>query len=127
MRARTKHGLRLYRRGCRCDVCRKANTDAQRERRAAGSVTTVRQRADDGVASATFEADWMRSAECARPEHVEDLWFATDPAPAVAVCQRCVVRGECLAFALEWGIGSGVWGGMTPVEREIFGKNSRKS
>jgi WhiB family redox-sensing transcriptional regulator len=35
---------------------------------------------------------------------------------ALAVCQRCPVIEECLAFALEHGE-AGVWGGTTEAER----------
>jgi WhiB family redox-sensing transcriptional regulator len=38
-------------------------------------------------------------------------------ANAKAVCNRCPVSGECLAFALEDDIEHGIWGGMTPMER----------
>lgn len=40
--------------------------------------------------------------------------------PAVeqkAVCASCLVREECLAYALAESITEGVWGGMTTRER----------
>jgi hypothetical protein len=36
---------------------------------------------------------------------------------ARAVCERCVVRSECTAFALELGTRFGVWGGLSERER----------
>jgi WhiB family redox-sensing transcriptional regulator len=64
--------------------------------------------------------DWMHDAECTRanPE-----LFYPEPAgrsvdQAKAVCARCTVTDQCLAFALEHGeIDYGVWGGLTVKER----------
>ena len=39
-------------------------------------------------------------------------------AAAKQVCERCSVSGECLAAALALGQQHGVWGGMTPRERQ---------
>ena len=41
---------------------------------------------------------------------------------AKAVCRRCPdwVRNECLVFALEGGIDSGVFGGMSEDERRAL-------
>lgn len=36
---------------------------------------------------------------------------------AKLVCRRCPVQRECLAYALESGQESGVWGGMSESER----------
>lgn len=36
---------------------------------------------------------------------------------AQAVCARCPVRAECLLFALDEGIGHGVFGGVDEHER----------
>lgn len=36
---------------------------------------------------------------------------------AKAVCTRCVVRDECLEFALETNQEAGVWGGTSEDER----------
>jgi WhiB family redox-sensing transcriptional regulator len=38
-------------------------------------------------------------------------------AAAVEVCQRCLVKAECLAYALEDRSLIGVWGGTTAAER----------
>ncbi len=63
---------------------------------------------------------WMRDALCR--EYPDVTWF---PASTVlsdydapkAVCNRCLVRSDCLAFALERKIDYGVWGGMTAPDR----------
>jgi len=37
--------------------------------------------------------------------------------PAKAVCARCLVRAECLAYALAEHIQHGIWGGTSERER----------
>ncbi|MFL6137017.1 MAG: WhiB family transcriptional regulator [Frankiaceae bacterium] len=67
--------------------------------------------------------DWRHRAAC-RDEDPE-LFFpigSTGPAlqqieEARAVCRRCTVVDECLAWALESGQDAGVWGGMSEDER----------
>ena len=39
------------------------------------------------------------------------------PDAALALCRRCGVRDECLAFALERNEQFGIWGGLTERER----------
>ncbi|MEV2222695.1 WhiB family transcriptional regulator [Nocardia vinacea] len=52
-------------------------------------------------------------------EVAPDIFFdREDDSPhAVAVCQRCPVRSECLKYALDRNIADGIWGGKTPTER----------
>jgi len=65
--------------------------------------------------------DWMLDAECtrAKPE-----LFYPEPAgrsvtEAKAVCARCTVIAECLAFALAHDeLNFGVWGGKSAKERQ---------
>ncbi|MBU6315705.1 MAG: WhiB family transcriptional regulator [Acidobacteria bacterium] len=64
--------------------------------------------------------DWHRDAACL--EHPELSWFPArgDNAglvAAIAVCRRCLVRAECLQFALETPDTVGVWGGTTARQR----------
>jgi WhiB family redox-sensing transcriptional regulator len=61
---------------------------------------------------------WQRDALCR--EHPEVEFFPERGAStreAKALCARCLVRDDCLAFALEAGIKHGVWGGMSERER----------
>jgi len=37
--------------------------------------------------------------------------------PAKRICNRCEVRQECLAWALDTGQLAGVWGGLSERER----------
>jgi WhiB family redox-sensing transcriptional regulator len=55
---------------------------------------------------------WMLLAECRHED--ADLFFPIaedDIAPAVAICERCFVRAECLAYAVSHLELTGVWGG----------------
>jgi len=61
---------------------------------------------------------WQQQANCAGIE--PDLFFPAlggDPVRAKAVCAGCVVRQQCLEDALAREEGTGVWGGLTVVER----------
>lgn len=70
--------------------------------------------------------DWRHRARC-RDEDPE-LFFpvgTSGPAgdqvgQAKAVCRQCVVRGECLTWALDTGQATGVWGGHSEDERRAL-------
>jgi WhiB family transcriptional regulator, redox-sensing transcriptional regulator len=61
---------------------------------------------------------WMSDAACR--EH-SDVRFVLDRGesaePARAVCAGCLVRTECLGYAMEHGE-YGIWGGTTDRERD---------
>lgn len=69
------------------------------------------------------DAGWRDRAACRNSD--PDLFFpvgSTGPAleeirAAKALCARCPVQDQCLAFALETNQDSGVWGGATEEER----------
>jgi len=69
------------------------------------------------------QMDWRHYAECKWED--PELFFpvGTDGpallqiAEAKTVCRRCPVAAECLAWALNSGQDSGIWGGMTEGER----------
>jgi WhiB family redox-sensing transcriptional regulator len=66
---------------------------------------------------------WKPMAACSSAE--PDLFFpvsAADSNPdqvaeAKAICARCLVRRECLDFAIRTRQMHGIWGGMTEEER----------
>lgn len=70
--------------------------------------------------------DWRAYASCRDTD--PDLFFpvgttgvALDQiAAAKAVCMQCVVRSECLDFALDTHQDSGVWGGLSEEERRVI-------
>jgi WhiB family transcriptional regulator, redox-sensing transcriptional regulator len=44
-----------------------------------------------------------------------------------AVCAACVVRSECLEYALAHGITAGCWGGTSERERRRIRRERRRS
>jgi WhiB family redox-sensing transcriptional regulator len=49
-----------------------------------------------------------------------ELFFpdpAENPTAAVKVCNLCLVRAECLQYALDFDERFGVWGGLTAYQR----------
>ena len=63
---------------------------------------------------------WMDLALCAVEADPEIFFPKTNGAAkkAKAVCNRCAVVSECLAFAQKNGIIEGVWGGLSETERQ---------
>jgi WhiB family transcriptional regulator, redox-sensing transcriptional regulator len=69
---------------------------------------------------------WAERTLCAQAD--PDAWLAEKgqralAAVAVRICGDCPVRAQCLDYALSggdtWGgIGSVIWGGATPQERD---------
>ena len=71
--------------------------------------------------SAIEPPSWMRDAAC--KEHPELDWFpeaesVRDARRAKTVCRRCLVRTECLAYAMSLGgLCRGIWGATSERER----------
>ncbi len=64
------------------------------------------------------ERTWQRQANCMGVD--PDLFFPERGAStreAKEVCRGCVVRQECLEYALTNGEKFGIWGGMSERER----------
>jgi Transcription factor WhiB len=60
---------------------------------------------------------WMADALCREHPGVEFFPERGKPAaPAKSVCSSCLVRFDCLAYALEWGC-VGIWGGTSDRQR----------
>jgi WhiB family redox-sensing transcriptional regulator len=72
------------------------------------------------------DVEWMRRGACLGPD--PEIFFPEDRSggrakaqevdEAKAVCRRCPVVPECLAWALTTPEKFGIWGGMTSNERE---------
>ena len=68
-------------------------------------------------------AEWQEFAACMSVD--PDLFFPVSSvgksleqvARAKAVCARCLVRRDCLSFALRTQQAHGIWGGLTEEER----------
>jgi WhiB family redox-sensing transcriptional regulator len=70
---------------------------------------------------------WRAAALCAQSD--PEAFFPDKGMPAraaQAVCQRCEVRAECLAWALEHDQRYGVWGGTTELERRRMRRAARQ-
>lgn len=70
-----------------------------------------------------MDRDWRTRGAC-RDEDPELFFPVAMSGPALdqisrakAVCARCPVRAECLAWALSTRQSVGVWGGLTEDER----------
>jgi WhiB family redox-sensing transcriptional regulator len=64
------------------------------------------------------ERRWQEEANCLGVD--PDLFFPERGAStreAKEVCRGCVVRGQCLEFALQNGEKFGIWGGLSERER----------
>jgi WhiB family transcriptional regulator, redox-sensing transcriptional regulator len=63
------------------------------------------------------EVDWF-------PDREKGVNAGAQVVAAKAVCARCLVRDECLAFAIEhWE--RGVWGGTSEGERRVLRKQGK--
>jgi len=77
-------------------------------------------------------ANWRSEAACLSAD--PDLFFpisTTGPAEkqiarAKRVCAECVVRRECLEFALAHDQVYGIWGGTTPDDRRRNRRRRRR-
>jgi WhiB family redox-sensing transcriptional regulator len=76
--------------------------------------------------------DWRHEAAC-RDEDPELFFPIGNTGPALlqvdeakAVCARCTVREQCLAWALETGQDAGVWGGMSEDERRALKRRNAR-
>ncbi len=77
--------------------------------------------------------DWRHRAACR--EEDPELFFpigTTGPAfdqteQAKAVCRSCSVTDSCLAWAMETGQDSGVWGGLSEDERRALKRRNARA
>ncbi|OIJ64319.1 WhiB family transcriptional regulator [Streptomyces mangrovisoli] len=65
-------------------------------------------------------ADWSERGLCRSVDPDELFVEGAAQNRAKALCSGCVVRTECLAYALDQRIEHGVWGGMTERERRAL-------
>jgi WhiB family redox-sensing transcriptional regulator len=73
---------------------------------------------------------WMRDALCA--EYPREWWFPERGAstePAKAICAKCLVRAECLDYAMGnfEARTFGVWGGLSAAERRALPRTAAPS
>jgi WhiB family redox-sensing transcriptional regulator len=80
-----------------------------------------------------YPMDWRHRAVC-RDEDPELFFPIGNTGPALmqieeakAVCRRCPVMSECLAWALESGQDAGVWGGLSEDERRALKRRNARA
>ena len=72
------------------------------------------------------DAEWMTAANCR--DQPPALFFPSDDRGVRAahqVCAGCVVRGDCLRYALNKEIAHGVWGGLSEEARRQRGRTDQ--
>lgn len=74
----------------------------------------------------TTPYDWQVNANC-RNEN-QDIFFNDDKKDKTyqRICGECVVRAECLEYALVYDM-QGTWGGMTQRERSRLDKRNTQA
>jgi WhiB family redox-sensing transcriptional regulator len=74
----------------------------------------------DGVLDLSDPPDWQSDALCLEYPRLD--WFSVTPngiREAKAICAECLVRAECLSYALDHPDLIGIWGGVTAHERKL--------
>lgn len=69
----------------------------------------------------TLPPPWTRDALCSQTD--PEAFFPEKGQPtrrAKAICARCQVRAECLAYALKNRERFGIWGGLSAMERRAL-------
>jgi WhiB family redox-sensing transcriptional regulator len=80
------------------------------------------------------ENDWRATAACKGLD--PEMFFASEDLPnkqdriereatAKAICTHCVVRQDCLTYAIAAGERYGIWGGLNPQERRAYVRTRR--
>jgi WhiB family transcriptional regulator, redox-sensing transcriptional regulator len=70
-----------------------------------------------------YLGEWRAAGACLSAD--PEIFFPVSGAGASArqiaeakrICARCLVRQECLSFAMRTGEAHGIWGGTTPEDR----------
>lgn len=81
----------------------------------------------------TVGVNWREVAACRDAD--PDLFFPVGTAGPVLrqieeakrICRVCPARARCLAWALDHGVDSGVWGGITENERRAIRRPAEKN
>lgn len=63
--------------------------------------------------------EWRQDAQCASedPELFDESSDKKKMLLAKEVCKKCIVSSECLDYAINNHENVGIWGGLTPYER----------
>lgn len=74
--------------------------------------------------------DWFKEGLCWATPELAGLFHPEDEQPAEyhlarEYCNRCPVKQQCRDYAINNSIMFGMWGGLTPRERERYRKNPK--
>lgn len=73
-----------------------------------------------GIVNVSRRRPWRARAACA--VHNPQLWYADEGDQrrdlAIMICSHCPVQAECLSEAIANREQHGVWGGLTPSQRQ---------
>jgi WhiB family redox-sensing transcriptional regulator len=79
-------------------------------------------------AAADTRRTWSARSRCAQTD--PELFFPPrdgDAAEARAICRACVVRLQCLSYAIAADEPYGIWGGLDPGERYNLQRRMRRA
>jgi WhiB family redox-sensing transcriptional regulator len=78
---------------------------------------------------------WMEKAACSEKDPTSTIFFPevgqsgyqtrSVYAEAARLCLSCPVKQECLEYALDNGLGHGMWGGKTPLQRRAINRSGQ--
>jgi WhiB family redox-sensing transcriptional regulator len=77
------------------------------------------------IFGASGEEWWQELSLCAQTD--PEIFFPEKGGStnlAKMICSQCVVRAECLDYALTRGERFGVWGGLSERERRLMGRQA---
>ena len=67
---------------------------------------------------------WTEHAECRKSGPDDGVWFPEKTnhrnRAGKNICDRCIVRAECLDYALTHKERAGIWGGLNTKERNAI-------
>lgn len=122
LEGRTHGDIRTYWAGCRCDDCRAANAARSRYYVGNGPKPLGPQVLDKPI-------EWQALGNCFGVD--PELFYPQrggDVAQAKAVCAECVVRDDCLEYALTEPVERfGIWGGRSEQERKALRAERRNA
>jgi len=78
-------------------------------------------------------ANWRSAGACLSAD--PDIFFPISTkgpgekqiSRAKLICAECVVKRECLEFAMAHDLSYGIWGGSTPVDRQRQRRRTRRA
>lgn len=79
--------------------------------------------------SLQLPGEWAEDAECTRSDVDPNLFYpemGQHSDKALEVCAKCLVRSECLEYAVRNGEEWGVWGGMSEKPRRRLIARTRR-